>query len=188
MWLWFPGSPEARVPGAAVSVAFVSRLADTAVHSAAHMSARQARPSSGCHVWPILLYTAPHMFVRQARPSSGRSYSPALISISRVGVASFRISLSLSRVPLRFFETFTCLHPHRRNFQQKRGFFIIFSGVFSAYILATMIRNMPIDQLEAVRLRFIIFVLGFSIVFYTDCGQLEEGVRWGYISVLCLFL
>eukprot|EP00752_Nemacystus_decipiens_P008519 g7608.t1 len=29
------------------------------------------------------------------------------------------------------------------------GFFIIFSGVFSAYILATMIRNMPIDQLEA---------------------------------------
>lgn len=33
----------------------------------------------------------------------------------------------------------------------RRGFFIIFSGVFSAYILATMIRNMPVDQLEAVR-------------------------------------
>ncbi|CAM9997571.1 unnamed protein product [Ectocarpus sp. 12 AP-2014] len=28
------------------------------------------------------------------------------------------------------------------------GFFIIFSGVFSAYIIATMIRTMPIDQLE----------------------------------------
>eukprot|EP00903_Cladosiphon_okamuranus_P013980 g13001.t1 len=30
------------------------------------------------------------------------------------------------------------------------GLFIIFSGVFSAYIMATLIRNMPLDQLEAI--------------------------------------
>lgn len=35
-----------------------------------------------------------------------------------------------------------------------RGFFIIFSGVFSAYIIATMIHNMPIERFEKVRIIF----------------------------------
>ncbi|CBJ30021.1 expressed unknown protein [Ectocarpus siliculosus] len=44
---------------------------------------------------------------------------------------------------------FSCLlHPFSTRFVFHRGFFIIFSGVFSAYIIATMIRTMPIDQLE----------------------------------------
>lgn len=92
----------------------------------------------------------------QISPAPWRGVSARSSSACRVSVG-----LAFSRDV--YFSTHPSIHlfvltiPSKPSTQsasefRPRGFFIIFSGVFSAYILATMIRNMPIDQLEAVRL------------------------------------